>query len=428
MTSMRYSFWYGLLVHCSSLILTKSYKLLKKNLIIHYRYFDFVFSGFFLHLLIKVVLYLITGMQLASSFNLILLLLSIYICTLVDIYYYIHYTIHLSLKYVFYYLENTLHEEYIYSPEHDFYRKMTRFKIKYEKAKISENYNFERDRFHFFKYFFSFFIAVRYFIIREPYIFSVIHLLVFINYLQDYNVSLLFTYLFIIQMSRLIFFMGPNVERFRFTTWNKTFIQVLAQIPSASDSLSYQCMTVPSLRYLKCNLDIDSELLLKFTKNNINLIMYFTFRRQITPEAGDDPVEYYHKLSRLYDEVDYGVGFNKLNYSIENSYFISNNIPELYGHISNLIIDSQRFVKKNQGFWLATFIFYIYFEYTFVSALIMANTTKSSLQYAPYTINPVKRAIPNWLFALEHSISEPWSQAELDHLIGLIFYGMAFYM
>lgn len=420
MKLMIYSFWHGLLVHCSSLILTKVYKFLKKSLIIHYRYFDFLFSGIFLHLFLKILLFFIINLQLNGSFNLILLLLSIYICTLVDIYYYIHYIIHLALKYVFYYLKETLHEEYIYSPEHNFYRGLTRFMIKYERANVSENYNFERDRFHFFKHFFSFFIAIRYFIIREPYVFSMLHILVFTNYLLDYSLSLLFIYLFIIQMSRFIFFMGPTVERFRFTTWNNTFIQLIAQIPS---SLRYACATVPSLSYLKPDLDVDSQLLLKFTRNNINLIMYFTFRRQVTPEAGDDPVEYYHKLSRLYEEIESGMGLDRLSYFLNNSYFTSNNIPELYFHIPNLIVDSQRFVKKNRGFWLAAFIFYIYFEYTFVSALIMAAVAGNNIPYTGYT--PYARATTNveelvGLFSLifTNHPKEPFTYKDLyDYLL-----------
>lgn len=386
--TMMYTFWHGLLVHCSSLILTKTYKFFKKSLIIHYRYFDFLFSGLFLHLLIKILLFSAISLQLDSQFNLILLFLCLYVCTLVDIYYYIHYIIHRSIKYVFYYLEHTMFDSYIYQPENIYWRHATRFKIKYEKEKISENYNSERDRFHFFKHFFSFFISIRYFIIREPYLFSMLHILVFTNYLQDYSLSLLFVYLFIIQISRFVFFMGPNVERFRFVTWNNTFTGLLMELPFY---FRYELRHRPELQHLKSNINIDPELLLNFTKNNINLMMYFALRYQVTIHTDiDEPLERYHKLSELYNEVEYGYGFSRFSYMLSSSAMLSHRITEFYEHIPNLIIDSQRFVKKNQGFWLASFIFYIYFEYTFISALIMAAATpQNNVQYIPYTTNYV---------------------------------------
>lgn len=345
------------------LVFAKIYKFLKKSLLIHPCYYDFIFSGFFLHLLFKFLLFLFFNLILNGSFNIILLLLSIYICTIIDVYYYIHYVIDKIIKYCFAYF-NYVPAEFFepYEPESEYMRHYTLVSRKmYGKNYCSYNLNAERTRFYFFSLFFLIPITIRYFIIREPYFFAILHSFIIINYLQDFNLYYLFIYLFIIQITRFIFYMGPNEERFRFKRWQESCIHIISWMSDESYSGIYGCF-IQNLKY-------DPKLLLKFTKNNMSLIMHIALRHQIS-RIRDDPSErYYMKLSKLDIETkSWNSSFSnylKVHSFVDHWFYnLCNFIPEIY-------FDSQKFVKKNQLFWLSVYVFFIYFEYIIIQIILV---------------------------------------------------------
>lgn len=368
---------HSLLYHFVIIVLVKSYRFLKESLLIHHRYYDFIFTGFFLHLLVKFLLYICFNLNLDGNFNIILLLLSIYLSTIMDIYYYIHYIIDKIIKYCFYYFELPVAE--FFEPwgthEQEALREQSILWQKYNGINYcSYNANKERTRYYFFRLFFLIPISIRYFIIREPYFFAVLHSLVFINYLRDLNLYYLFIYLFIIQITRFIFYMSADEERFRFKIWSTGLAIVYTRM----------CLETSGLTHLNPDLEYDPKLMLKFTKNNMSLIMYFCFKQQLG-RGTYIPPRYYIPLSWLPGEVYYFPSRTQ-RYFRKVVLVVDHWFCHLYDYIPEIYNDCQKFVKRNQLFWLSIFIFIIYFEYIITQIFITLLTVTTIKTPIPLNI------------------------------------------
>lgn len=357
----------------------KMHKFGTETIILHHRYYDFIFSGLFLHLLFKIFLYLLWNIQLYGTFNIILLLLSVYICTIIDICYYIYYILNKIIYYFLKYLHNIPAEFfYPYAPESEYMREILPFVYENPEAKLSENLNKERDRFFFLKPIFLFLIALRYFILREPLLFTVIHVLIFVNYLQDFNLTLLFLYLLILHLSRFIFFMGPDYERFRAKRWLNAYVDLINQMPR----YKYDFFELSHLN-TDTYVTYDLKIMPKFTLKNINLMMYFALKKQLSEVSRMRLVK--SKLSELYDEVK-AYDWIILNYQFTIPYIISNKFYNFCWYIPQIFDDCQRFVKKNQFFWLAFFVLILYFE-NILSGIMINILTTAGNEYI--SIEPV---------------------------------------
>lgn len=341
------------------LILIKLYKLGNRTLLIHFKYYDFFYSGLFLHLLIKILLFLSLKIQLYGEFNIILLLLSIYICTVIDIYYYIHLIFYKGIKYLLRYFEGIPAEYfYPYAPESEYIRLYLSYLYKLPKYKFSYNFNKERDRYLLiFQPLFLILISVRYFIIREPLLFLVIHLFVIVNYLQDLNLMLLYLYILILHISRFLYFMSEEYERFKIKKWRASFFTLIVTAP---------CFGFSELSHLNPNLTYDPKLIQKFTLNNMNLMLYFSLR-DISHNINVNI--YKIKLAEIDLELP-GYYFRNLWYSSTLDYTIMNTLYNYCWYIPHIYQDCQKFVKRNQGFWLATIILLIFFENLITTILI----------------------------------------------------------
>lgn len=350
----------------------KIHKKLTETAILHHRYYDFFFLGLFFHLLFKIFLHLVFDVQLYGTFNIILLLLSIYICTMINMYYYVYFVLNKIVYYFFKYYHNTP-AEFFYpdAPESEYMRLILPFVYGNPDAKLSENLNKERDRFFLLKPIFLFLISVRYFILREPLFFSAIHILVFINYLQDFNLTLLFMYLLLLQISRLLFFMGPDYERFRTKRWIESFFYLTARMSLFSDGF-------PQLKHLNSNITYDSKIIPKFTINNINLMMYFALRKQLSEGLGIELNKKETQLSRLLERWQ-SYDWTIFKYSLSLPYVIDNWFYNFCWYIPQIYQDCQRFVNKNQFFWLALFGLILYFENTCYLVLIKSLTPEVTI-------------------------------------------------
>lgn len=349
----------------------KIYNFAKNNLLIHFKYYDFFYSGLFLHLLFKLCLYLFFNLQLYGEFNIILLLLSIYICSIIDIYYYIHFTFYKILKYLLRYFSH-IPAEYFYpvfeTPESEWVRTFVPYLYAAESAeyrarlnytyKISENCNKERDRYLLvFKPIFLLLTAIRYFITREPLLFMVIHLLVIVNYLQDYNLFLLYVYLLILHISRFLYFISEEYERFKMSKWRKCFFF----LTTTAHNFGF-----PELAHLNPNLVYDPKLIQKFTWNNMSLMLYFSLREILRAS--------YIKIHKIkLSEIDLVLPayyFRKSWYMLTLGAGIDTILYNLCWYIPHIYNDCQKFVKRNQMFWFAFFILFIYFENFIVTFLL----------------------------------------------------------
>lgn len=341
------------------LILIKLYRLFKQTLIIHFKYYDFFYSGLFLHLLIKFLLFLALKIQLYGEFNIILLLLSIYICTVLDIYYYIHKIFYTCIKYLLRYFEG-IPAEYFYpdAPEAEYMRLYLSYLYKMPEYNFSYNFNKERDRYLLiFQPIFISLITIRYFIIREPLLFLVIHLFVIVNYLQDLNVILLYLYILILHVSRFLYFMSEEYERFKIKKWRTSFFTLIVTAPTFG---------FLELNHLNPNLIYDPKLIQKFTLNNMNLMLYFSLR--------DVSHRFKINIRKIkLSEIDLQLPryyFRKIWYSSTLDYTITNTLYNYCWYIPDIYQDCQKFVKRNQGFWLAFFILIIFFENVFITIIL----------------------------------------------------------
>lgn len=174
--------------------------------------------------------------------------------------------------------------------------------------------------------------------------------------------------------------MGDLVERFKFKMWSQGFALVYTRMPD-----------VAWLPYLNSNLDIDPKLLVKFTKNNMSLIMYFCFKMQLNritrKESG--PNIYYIPLSWL-EYVAYWLPYEKSKYFRDVTGAVDHWFCYLNDYIPEIFNDCQKFVKKNQAFWLSVLIFVLYFEYFITIGLLSLYTitiNKTPIIYTPLPDN-----------------------------------------
>lgn len=375
------------------LLYIKVHKFLKQTAIIHHKYYDFFFTGLFLHLLVKIILYLGLNLQLYGTFNIILLLLSIYISTITNIYDYIYLMLFRFITYVFKYLQLAPIPYLVsYATESETIRLY--FPYLYEERPNSENLNKERDRFKIFKPFFLFFFAVRHFILKEPLLFTVIHILIFVNFLQDYNPGLLLVYLFILQFSRILFFLGNPYERFKTKIWEKSFFRLVTRMGVFEE--------FSELRHLNPNLKYDSKIIQKITINNINLMMYFSLREIIWAGAVTKKPKPGVKLSALLNQIE-RYDWITFSYYIDIPYTIDNFFYNLCFYVPQLYKDCQRFVQRNEWFWLALFIIIVYSE-NFVTTVLITISE-------PVTVNlPIHPIINNIYTLYSFDIVETYTE------------------
>lgn len=346
----------------------KMYKFVKNknNLLIHFKYYDFFYSGLFLHLLLKFGLYVCFNLQLYGEFNIILLLLSIYLCSIIDIHYYIYLILYKIIKYLLRYFHGIPAEYfYPYAPESEYMHLYLSYLHEYPEYNFSYNHNKERDRYLLiFRPIFLSITAIRYFIIREPLLFVVIHIFIIVNYLQDYNIILLYIYLLILHVSRFLFFMSEDHDRFKMSKWRASFYTV--------------SVTAAELGFTHLNpyLSYNPKLIEKFTWNNMSLILYYSLREILRWDLILRRIKL--KLSDMHLALP-GYYFQRSWHFFHIQSGITTVLDNLGGYIPHIYQDCQKFVKRNQAFWLAFFILVIYFENLLITFLIALFTNEPTL-------------------------------------------------
>jgi len=222
------------------------------------------------------------------------------------------------------------------------------------------------DRYYILRLVWLFFLSIRYWIIREPILFAVINFTVFINFLQDHNRWLLFIYLLCIQLSRFMFFMGSEYERFNYKRWLNEWIFMGTKV-------NYYFEFLGPNPYQSGPFIPRSGVIFKYTWTNLNLAWFYNTRyEQSNPgfEWFEDPVEIkngnrsfrYVKLSAIYDYWA-TKAFRRYEHRFHMDIWYDHEFSELrWWWGMRLYKDIQKFVKCNQMFWLAILILIIYIE------------------------------------------------------------------
>ena len=148
-----------------------------------------IYSGIFIHLLLKIVCTLTINLELGGIYNILSVIICIVICQIYDIYYYIYCIYEKIVQYFFYYIE----EGGLWI--HLYFDAIWRAP---ETAWLSPELRGACDRFYFSYPFFVIVFLLRLFIIKEPLLFLIIHLSFTIFYLQDKHLFYTYIYLFTI--------------------------------------------------------------------------------------------------------------------------------------------------------------------------------------------------------------------------------------
>jgi hypothetical protein len=82
-------------------------------------------------------------------------------------------------------------------------------------TKYPLSFNNSNDRFFFGLFFFLPFFALRYFIIKEPFLFFILNINFFYFYLQDFNIFITYLYFFILHLSRFMFYLSDESFKYK---------------------------------------------------------------------------------------------------------------------------------------------------------------------------------------------------------------------
>ena len=89
-------------------------------------------------------------------------------------------------------------------------------------TKNKQRFNNEVDRFFFGLYLFLPFFALRYFILKEPFLFFILNINFFYFYLQDFNIFITYLYFFILHLSRFMFYLSD--ESFKYKDYQSVWL------------------------------------------------------------------------------------------------------------------------------------------------------------------------------------------------------------
>jgi hypothetical protein len=193
-----------------------------KRLSVNYK--QIIFSGLFLHLLFKIIIVGFFSFTLSPIINIITIIIFIIFCSIFDIYSYIYESIgYFGNYFLGTFLKIMRYEE----SEHllNSYSGVGRGPLSIENFSFTKyplSFNNIIDRFFFGLYLFLPFFALRYFILKEPFLFFILNINFFYFYLQDFNIFITYLYFFILHLSRFMFYLSD--ESFKYKDYQSVWL------------------------------------------------------------------------------------------------------------------------------------------------------------------------------------------------------------